>query len=264
VKKEMNSIEWQWKQLDIYYRSKENAERIEPFVQMEKKYSLLAKQYPDAFKELYAQVMQAAHHREYAKGGEYLHRGFYSPSSLHIITGGVTRGRLLKRPPREKNYDYEYIFDEKGNLICSKVQGRTEILIHKENYVLGVEFNPRYVWDIERISECWYEDTKLVKYVCALPDCSSEKALCTEVNVETFEYANDLLEKVHWYRFAPTIKSLTHNEITLFRDEAGNLKEYSVEELDRPPFLETLPMADLRHKPRKNEIVFHDTHRNVK
>lgn len=242
-------------------QSKENTKRMEPFIQMEKKYSLLAKQYADAFDELYAKVLQEEHRKEYAKGGQSIHRGVYSPSSLDVITGGCNRGRLLKRLPREGNYDYVYTFDEKGNLICSKYSEGIEILIRKENCVLGLEFDHSAHCLLERISECWYEDAKLVKYVCAVLNHYDEGKSCTEINVETFDYANDVLEKVNWYRYSPAIKLLTHEEITLYRDEAGNLHEYAVQEFDLPSFIEPPGIPEQRFKARKNEKVFHDTHR---
>ena len=252
-------MEEKLKQLLQYNQSKENAERIKPYVQMAEKFALQAMQYADAFEELYAKVQQEACRTEYAKGGQMIHRGFYSPSCLDVITGGFNRGRLLKRLPSKGSYDYTYTFDAQGKMICCKHHGCVEILIHNENCILGLEFNQRGSHFPDRISECWYEDTKLVKYVCALLNSYDKVACCSEINVETFDYADDLLEKFNWYRFSPAIKSLSHNEITLFRDNAGNLLEYTDVARDLPPFLETPSIPARRYTAKKKEKLFHDS-----
>lgn len=243
-----------------YNRSKENAEKIEPFIQLAQRFILLAKQYANAYKELYANVLKEEYRREYAKGGVTIHRGFYSPSSLDIITGGCNRGRLLKRTPRGANYDYEYIFNDRGDLICCRCHNRIEILVYQEDYVLGLEFLSNENYLLERISQCWYEDAKLTKYVCVLFDYYDKDVRCEEINMETFDYTDSLLKKVNWYRYTPAIKLLTHEEIILYRDETGNLLEYVFKEIDLPPWKETMDIPEQRYTARKKGKLFHDTH----
>ena len=251
------------KKLRQYNQSKENAEKIKPYVQMAEEFKRLATQYAAAFEELYAKVQQAAHHMEYAKGGQMIHRGFYSPSCLDVITGNCNRGRLLKNIPVKGGYDYAYTFDQRGNLISCQMHERIELLIHEENCVLGLEFDHRGAQIPERISQCRYEDGKLVRYACALLNPHGKNADCMEINLETFHYAEGLLEKFNWDRFSPTIKLLSRNEITLFRDDAGNLLEYTNKELDLPPFLEATRIPTQRYPAKKKEKLFHDIHRRA-
>lgn len=251
------------KKLRQYNQSEENAGKIKPYVQLAERFTLLAKQYADTFEELYAKVQQEVWRTEYAKGGQMIHRGFYSPSCLDVITGNCNRGHLLKRIPLNGKYDYAYTFDQQGNLICCKQHERIEILIHDESCVLGLEFDHGGAQLPERISECRYEDGKLVRYACALLNPYGKNADCMEINVETFDYADGILTKFNWYRFSPAIKSLSHNEITLFRDAAGNLLEYTDKELDLPPFLEATRGASGRYPAKKKEKLFHDIHRKA-
>ena len=251
------------KKLRQYNQSEENAEKIKPYVQLAERFTLLAKQYADTFEELYAKVQQKAWRTEYAKGGQMIHRGFYSPSCLDVITGNCNRGHLLKRIPLNGKYDYAYTFDQQGNLICCKQHEGIEILTHDENCVLGLEFDHGGAQLPQRISECRYEDGKIVRYACALLNPHDKNAGCVEINLETFHYAEGLLEKFNWDRFSPMIKLLSRNEITLFRDDADNLLEYTNKELDLPPFLEATRIPTQRYPAKKKEKLFHDIHRKA-
>ena len=55
--------------------------------------------------------------REYSRGGQTIHRGFYSPSRMDMVTGGMHRGNLLKGLPRSFKNLYEYHFDSQDRLI---------------------------------------------------------------------------------------------------------------------------------------------------
>ena len=105
-----------FKELFSYNQSEENKKRCESFEFLNQKYILLQKQYVKSFQELFANVDDKAYRKEYAKGGATIHRGFYSPSSLDLVVGGCHRGKLFKRIPKNGEYDYEYIFDDQGNL----------------------------------------------------------------------------------------------------------------------------------------------------
>ena len=247
-------------QLQKYNQSKDNIKRIEPFVEIVNEYVALAKRYADCFEELYGKAMQNEYRREYAKGGQVIHRGFYSPSSLDVVTGGCSRGHLLKNIHPKRGYDYEYFFDKLGNMICCKHHKCTEILIYNDDCILGLEFCHSDDCSIKRISQCWYEDTKLVKYVCGLLDNCEDGDVCTEINMETFEYADNVLNKFNWLRYSPGIKLLTHNEISLFRDAVGNLLEYSVKEFVLPRSKETPSFLEFKYSAREKRKLFHDTH----
>jgi len=88
------------------------------FEQLNKKYILLQKEYRNSFHDLNKDIDSKVCRREYAKGGATLHRGYYSPSAADLTVGNCSRGRLLKKPPENNNYDYEYLFDNHDKLIC--------------------------------------------------------------------------------------------------------------------------------------------------
>ena len=121
---------------------------IERFENLKQKYIILQKKYADSFNVLKENIERNVCRREYAKGGEFLHRGFYSPSCLDLVVG-VKRGRLLKKIPKDNKYTYEYLFDASNKLICvyknEDFGGRqlkvVEYLIYNDESVLGLLFD---------------------------------------------------------------------------------------------------------------------------
>ena len=121
--------------------SEENIERCKPYEALNDEYSRLQKKYHDGFHELYDGIAEQTFCREYGKGG-IMHRGYYSPSAKDLYVGNCKRGRLLKRAPKGNNYDYEYMFDESGKMICCKkywlnssdefAEYETELFIYEE------------------------------------------------------------------------------------------------------------------------------------
>ncbi|MDD4474431.1 MAG: hypothetical protein PHV95_01395 [Eubacteriales bacterium] len=208
---------------------------------MNQKYAQLQKKYADSFQELNASIASKAYKWKYSKGGATLHRGFYSPSSLDLVIGGCDRGRLLKSKPKSNTYDYEYIFDDKGNIICSKKYSdefdgvfsviAVELFVYKKNIVLSFEFEPYHNHALTFISECKYENGRLARYESAICGLNYDGKSCTEINIETFEYADDWLKSVYWYRYTPSIQLLDQNKFIFTRDEEGYLSTYTVERL---------------------------------
>jgi len=228
-----------FKELNEYRKSEENLKRCQPFEDLNEKYILLQEKYANSFDDLHKDIEIRTHRREYSKGGTTLHRGFYSPSLTDLVTIGSSRGKLLKRPPKESNFNYEYLFDEQNNLLCvykyyddyeRNVPHETELFVRLDNKVLGLEFNS--VRGLNVISECRYENKKLANYEMALCELHSlGKAGCTQIEVETREYKNDLLQVFCWYRYSPSIRLLTNEKYTFLRDEEGNLSAFTINDL---------------------------------
>ncbi len=219
------------KELRKYNRSEENLKRCEPFEQLKQKYIALKKQYARSFKKLNADISAKAYRREYSKGGETIHRGFYSPSSLDLVVSGCNRGRLYKRLPKPGTCTYEYIFDDKDNMICCNKYNKfktvsTELFIYEQDKVYGLYYD----YSLSFISECHYENGKLIKYDNAL----LWKDKCFEINEEIIEYENDLMKTLYWSRYTPDTKLLTTNKYTFSRDEEGYLSTYLVEQIGGP------------------------------
>ena len=226
------------KELPFYKQSKDVNNNCQFFEFLNQKYSILQKQFANSFQELNEIITQKAYRKEYSKGGTTIHRGFYSPSFLDLVVRGCNRGRLLNRAPKSNAYDYEYIFDNDNNLICSKKYsnefGRNfeiiaiELLVYEKDKVLSFTFEPQNEYTLYFISECQYKNGRLLKYESAL---CNEGQDCTEINVEISEYADNLLKSVYWYRYAPSIKLLDQNKFVFFRDESGCLSTYTVERI---------------------------------
>lgn len=220
-----------------YNQTNETRKNCIPFEQLNQKYISLQKQYLNLFNELSKDVDSKVYRREYAKGGTTLHRGFYSPSASDLVVGSCNRGRLLKNPTKDSNYDYEYLFDNQSNLICvykysDEFEGvfsviSTELFIYELNKVLSLVFEPY----LTVISECQYKEGKLIRYENALGELHYGGKGCTEINVETFEYADDLLKSFCWYRYIPSIQLLDQYRYTFARDEEGYMSTYTVEQL---------------------------------
>lgn len=224
-----------------YNQSEKNLRNCESFENLNQKYILLQEQYANSFQELNASIDSKAYRKEYSKGGATLHRGFYSPSSLDLVVGGCNRGKILKGTPKNNTYDYEYIFDDKGILICSKKYSdefdgvfsiiAIELFVYEQNRVLSFVFEPYHNHALSFISECQYKNERLVRYESAICELHYGGKGCTEINVEIFEYVDDLLRSIFWYRYTPSIKQLDENKFIFFRDAEGYLSTYTVEQL---------------------------------
>ena len=233
-------FDWLNKVFD-YNRTEENLKNCEPFEELTQKYIILQKRYVNSFHELNKDIDAKTYRREYSKGGECIHRGFYSPSAADLVAGNSSRGKLLKKPPKDNNYDYEYVFDDQNNIICvhkysDELDGvfkviETELFVYEQDKVLSFLFESNQNCGPMVISECKYEDGKLMRYEHALCELYYGGEGCTEINVETYEYADDLLKSFCWYRYSPSIQSLEQDKYTFARDEEGYLSTYTVEQI---------------------------------
>lgn len=210
------------------------------FEQLNQKYVSLCEKYKGSFEKLNEEVSAKAYRYEYSVGGLSLHRGFYSPSSLDLTVKGLSRGRLLKKQPKSGKFDYEYAFDDQNRLICVKCMGykssaKIEFLLYENNrvlsfvYDLGNDFNR-----LSLISECQYNNNKLIRYESALCIPSETKYKCAEINVEETNYENGLMKSVLWSSFSPRMKLLSQIFYVFERDESGCLATYTSEELTNP------------------------------
>lgn len=242
-----------FKELPYYNKAKENRTNCEPFERLNQRFVSLQKEYADSFESLHKDIESKVCRREYSKGGETIHRGFYSPSSLDLVVSGNSRGRLLKSVPESNRYDYEYLFDDNGRMICSKAYSdefdgffraiAVELFIYEPNRSLAFTYNPCHDYILSFISECQYENGVLNGYATAICNSINEENDCIEINVEEFEYAEHLLRSVCWSRYVPSIPLLEQNKFVFSRDEEGYLSTYTVEPLDG-----SIPKEDASHR----------------
>ena len=117
---------------------------------MEQRLFDLYDKYLYSYDELRKKALAETCYREYSKGGEGTHRGYYCPSPvIDLVIGNVSRGRLLKRRPAV-NYDYIYYLNEARQIIMvddfatwengSKTLYTREFVFHGENIETSVEY----------------------------------------------------------------------------------------------------------------------------
>ena len=240
----------------IDHRDPEHRQKVfEPFHELDQKYVALASQYSDSYEELYKDIEAKTHRREYGKGGGSIQRGYYSPSMIDLVVSNVRRGRLLKKPPKDGKYTYEYLFDESDRLICvykygyyDEYQGyvwhdggqslaSTELFVYEPDKVLSLNFNDlRFLrdgsHDLEYITECKYENGLLTRYEFAVrPNSLIDIATCSQIEVEEFEYVDNQMKVMYWYRYQPHYEVLEKERYVFERDEEGYLSTCTLERL---------------------------------
>jgi len=216
------------------------------FEQLDQRYVALIKQYSNQCSELYKDIETKTTRREYAKGGEQIHRGYYSPTMLDLVDPNYKRGQLLKRLNKNSRYNYEYLFDAQDNLICVHIfindgQARlltdTELLIYEADSVIGLSYNtPQSLFRplLYSVSECRYADDLLIEYAKADLFLGRETVECISVCVEEPEYIDDQLQELRLYRYYPALSSLETNRYVFQRDAEGNLSTFTHEKSGGP------------------------------
>ena len=211
-------------------------ERRRYFEDLKQRFLLLGNQHAQRFCELNETVDQFVSHIQYAKGGKTIHRGYYSPSHLDMVVGGMSRGKLLRR--KTGNYDYSYHFDADGRLLrVQKMDGEileVEVLQYCGGRVRSFAYNMWRCPILHFISECIYNEAKqMTHYITALYNADENAPCVTEINVECYSYGDDgLVSDLVWERCVFSI-GLTNKSIYSFeRDEEGKIAAYTVENCD--------------------------------
>ena len=216
-------------------KSEENAAECQPFIELVAQYEQMAEE-NRRFDPVEAETanMEAAR-REYAKGGESLHRGYYSPSALDLVVKGRDRGRLLKTAA-PKSYSYEYLFDAKRRLLC----------VNRSDDLLGVEMI-RYQGDTETgftfgssfgdmslrtICKTVRQDGSVRRVELVSFAVANGRLRCVELEAETPSYDEQgrMTALLHQH-FIPMTRLLIQHQYTFTRDEEGYLSQFSMEKL---------------------------------
>ena len=256
-----------------YLSSEENLKAVVSMDTRCKNYLDLREKYALSFDELLKTAERRVLRKEYAKGGETVHRGFYFPGYATLFVGGMNRGRLLKRAPKDNRYNYEYWFDAEGKMICAFKYAKNlnfrlvevEFLIYQNDEVMSVIFekvqNNTY-W-LHGISNCYFSDNRLSRYelvwFCVTETESAHTEMieteswetlikshclqvkCSHVRVEECVRENGLMKDLHWFCYYPDFKSLNHQLIQFNRSQEGFLTSYTIKQIsgfNRFPFSE--------------------------
>ena len=226
-----------------YFQSEEYLAEKQYFSELNDKFVALYHKYCDSYKDLIKEIERKAYKTEYCKGGELIHRGYYSPSMSDLFFGNVKRGRLLKKVPADCKFTYEYIFDEDNKLIRVNKYDHsddyldhltTEVFVYENDSVLAFTFREGRVLShsLIAIAECQYEDDRLIRYEIAhlSPNCSDS---VNRIEVESFEYSGDFVVSVEWYSFYTDIELLNHKFFSLSRDENNYIVSITEDDINR-------------------------------
>ena len=180
---------------------------------MEQRLFDLYDKYLYSYDELRKKALAETCYREYSKGGEGTHRGYYCPSPvIDLLIGNVSRGRLLKRRPAV-NYDYIYYLNEARQIIMvdafatweddwlgyyKKTLYTREFVFHRENAEISVEYKLNYFLDqinMYSASLCDYAAEKLRAYrrLCMRTYCGDDGCRYADedsysIRAEDYEY----------------------------------------------------------------------------
>ena len=173
--------------------------------------------------------------RKYAKGGENIHRGYYSPSSLDLVVGGCDRGRLLKTAS-PKSYTYEYLFDAEGRLLCVNQEEESsgvELLSWEGDTETGFTYGASFGgMALRTVCKTVRKDGSVLRFECAALADVNGRFRCTELSTETSEYdAQGQMTALLHQHYIPMTRLLTQHQYTFTRDGEGYLSQFSLKEL---------------------------------
>lgn len=147
--------------------------------------------YRKKYSELYSEAEQNVVRKEYSKGGQVMHRGYYCPSLIEdIICSNVNRGKKYIRLTKSSKPDFEYWFDKNDNLILTKSYAenlelwQTEFIIYETDIVKSVYFSTDNK-DIDITTLCQYKEGKLVEYIRFFSD---------NLEIEKYYYKDNILK----------------------------------------------------------------------
>lgn len=221
----------QMRTVKAYLNSKENREVCEPFILDCQRLAENAYQYKDRIKSIYEKLNGEVIRREYAVGGENLHRGFYCPSPVFdVVVGKAARGKLLKRLTIRSHPTYTYCFNKDNRLIITDHHGSSEVVLHNDGVETGIGFSNEY--EITTLAECTYDGNQIKSFVHCLYNSYNKK--CDYYYLETYEYSEGKLMSSDLFQFSNscTAPILQHSKYLFQHDEEGYLLHYTVVEYD--------------------------------
>lgn len=234
---------------------------VAEFKELRGKFVSVFEQYENAYRSFLENVEKDTHHKKYAKGGETIHRGFYSSSLADLVIAGANRGNLLKRMQKNSTYDYEYFFDENGTMICCKNYSdniaTAEFFVYREDSILSLTYNATpgmWTGRLDEITRSFYSEGNLIRYEEA--SCYRyEATICADlITTEDAEYIEGKLQSLCLSNFVSP-STVSQTKFTFSCDEEGLLSTYSSKELNKPPSLTDDLVLDVLGK-RKSRGFF--------
>jgi len=198
-------------------------------------------QIPNRFYEAVRHVCN----KEYASGGDVLHRGFYCPSIIiDCIAGNIKRGKLLHSSRAKGQPSFSYGFDENDRLITVSHANKHELIWYENEIEVGITFSETQSFmDICYFSECIYKNNRIQSYSFyqVLPSSSCPVFMTreeyeyteTHMQVDFFQFCNDkpwMLDKCH-YDFPITNGCLTTYQSSIGQQEKQSCQKRTIPKL---------------------------------
>ena len=220
-----------------YHRSEENNDRCAPFMADSERLYEIGKSYAENFMELYEKRSDDVIYWENSRGGAGLHRGYYCPSPvLDLVTGGLNRGKLLKRKTTNKS-DFEYGFDANEKLTLTRQNYENiesigaELIFNKDGVETGIsaEINSfsEKGYGIKEVSESHYENGRICSWCICFFNFGQG---IWEYRKEDYEYSCEGLKTFDLYslHYSKAEPMLRHSKYVFEHDEEGYLSRYKV------------------------------------
>ncbi len=122
-------------------------------------------EYDRVVRELFINAEKNVVYEKYGRGGIILNRGFFCPSLIiDIVIRGGSRGKLLKRVPRQRP-DYVFKFDKKNRLVLASnlPLKENEVIFWEGDEEVGLTISERDGNNLCAITKSQYADGLLQK-----------------------------------------------------------------------------------------------------
>lgn len=171
--------------------------------------------------------------REYAVGGQILHRGFFCPSPVQdIVIGNCNRGRMVKSLARTKRkIDYEYgLCDNRLLTVRWNMHNdlfEEEYLSYEANKQIGYTFDQN--GELIAISVCKYQGELIQSYFYVHLLFGN---VIHEARKEEYKYKEGKLSLATWH-WLTSGSYCMHFDYIFDHDVEGYLSSYQVIEYDK-------------------------------
>ncbi|MCI7804092.1 MAG: hypothetical protein MR503_03325 [Oscillospiraceae bacterium] len=214
--------------LNSFLKKREEAQQI---------YNRCSKQLLSSFTVAEKSVVR----KEFSRGGECLHRGFYCPSPvLDIVIGGCKRGKLIKKP--RKTPDFEYWFNADNKMIlakrpdipegCDSSVIEYELIYNYDGFTESVVFqinSGKTVW-ISGLTKCSYQNGLIQSY--DYMSIFDEPFNCNEISNEEFFYNNGKLVSSTLQNYNFDVKIMSIDKFFYNYNSDGKMVSYTLETWD--------------------------------
>lgn len=193
--------------------------------------------FKNSFDALYSSLECKITRKEYYQGAKKIHRGIYSHFISVKSNKNNIRGKFIKKP--NKNFDYEYFFcnDQLLGYIAyyDNEPGLYGIIRHYDNYELTLEYT--YINDYPSLLNFSIKETinnlsnKVVYFSTIRP--SDNYVDCVSISVEKYIYENNLLTHSYFKKYIDNLKTdpVINNLYKYKLTDKGNLKIYKTIDL---------------------------------